>query len=856
MELIDLAKKVFSSVNNGPDRIADHELLNKMLQVDYPNFSSILPYRYFWEEKRLFINEHSLGFGLEITIFSGADEKIVNSLADLIKNKLRDDLDVQFVLWGSHQVGELIDRAYQHQLAVGEIYTKLAQASVDYYKQATKKGFKNKLNLPLTLRDYRAFIFVSRKTEYNEQAANEMEIIRDNITIELEAMGVSCLDLGLDNFLPLLRSWVNPNVDNIKYCSAHHDEHTTLNEQIADSSFEMVNDPDRLTIETSGTAVAGTAAEEITGTSRVTTKITNLSLRGLPSEFALWQSPDNFFNVFRASQAIRCPFVISMHLRLEPTQAAKSNAQRRFLGMDRKANSPYAKYFSGTTETALEWKKIRDDLNTDTVRLAKVFFNLMLFSRVGEEKRDEASAISSYRYNGIDLFNTKYMQLQSFLGSLPFVMSEGMYDDLKQGGRLKTLTTWNLANLLPVVADFKLGSRGVLFSSFRNQIAHFDIYSDSLPTANYNVALAATSGAGKSFLVQNILSHTLSVGGKCFVIDLGHSYRKFCDIIGGTYLEYQSLNLNPFTNIRDINEASEKIRDLFSVLASPAGSLTDVQEEYLRLAIIAAWEKKRNEAKIDDVIAALEELNLDNQDGRLEDLVILLGRYSTTGPYPTIFNNYSVLAPEASLVVLELGALEDKPDLMKAVLFALILNIEEQMYQSPRDQRKMVVIDEAWRLLAGDNKTAARFIEKGYRTARRHLGSFITITQSIEDFQKSDEARACWNCSDIKIIMLQNAKAFDDFMLSHEGYFDAYVVALIKQFREAKSNGFSEFMLQTGKIQSFYRLFIDPFARVMFSSAGKEFSAVEAYQRQGYSIKESILKVAQENYPEEFTGGI
>ena len=204
----------------------------------------------------------------------------------------------------------------------------------------------------------------------------------------------------------------------------------------------------------------------------------------------------------------------------------------------------------------------------------------MLFSNDGEEKKDESSAISSYRYNGIELFNTKYMQLQSFLTTLPFVMSEGMYQDLNKSGRLKTLTTWNLANLLPLVADFKMCRQGVLLSSFRNQINFFDMYSDSLPTANYNIAVAATSGAGKSFLVQNILSYVLSVKGRCFVIDLGQSYRKFCEIVGGTYLEYHSLRLNPFTNIHNINESSEQIRDLLSVLASPSGVLDDVQEEY------------------------------------------------------------------------------------------------------------------------------------------------------------------------------------------------------------------------------------------------------------------------------------
>ena len=92
---------------------------------------------------------------------------------------------------------------------------------------------------------------------------------------------------------------------------------------------------------------------------RVKTKITNLSIRSLPDEFALWEGPDNFFNVFRSSQAIRCPFLISMHSRIIPQVDAKSKAQSMYLGMDKKAMSIYAKYFPGTRETALEWKKIR-----------------------------------------------------------------------------------------------------------------------------------------------------------------------------------------------------------------------------------------------------------------------------------------------------------------------------------------------------------------------------------------------------------------------------------------------------------------------------------------------------------------
>ena len=716
MKISDIAKKLATALGEDKDTSVssvDHKQLKKLITVDYPRFSSLLPYRYFWQEKQLFINEHSIGFGLELTVFSGADEKLVNSIADLLRYRIDDKMDLQFILWGSNQVGDIIESAYKQHMSNDDIYSVLAQASVNYYKKGAREGFKNRLNLPATLREYRLFAFLSKNTPYSDKAVAEIEAARDNFTVELESAGVYYEHIELSRFLPLLHSWINPDTQNIFPRVAKHETHSTLNEQVVDGSFELVNEPERLTIEIDREPEKQTETNPEANNRRIRTKITNLSLRALPDEFALWESPNNFFNVFRASQAIRCPFLISMHVRLIPQVDAKNKAQSMYLDMDKKDNSAYAKYISGTKETALEWKKIRDDLASDTVRLAHSYFNLMLFSDDGEEKKDESAAISCYRNNRIELFNTKYMQLQSYLAALPFMLSEGMFQDLKIAGRLKTLTTWNLANLLPLVADYKMCPRGVLLSSFRNQINFFDMYSDRLPTANYNIAVAATSGAGKSFFVQNILSYVLAEAGRCFVIDLGHSYRKFCEIVGGTYLEYHSLRLNPFTNIHNINESSEQIRDLFSVLASPSGVLDDVQEEYLRQAIIRAWEKKQRATNIDTLIEALQELNLDRNDNRIKDLIILLTKYSTKGPYPNIFNDYSAIAPEASFVVLELGGLENKPDLMKAVLFALILNIEEQMYQSPRNQPKMVVIDEAWRLLSGDNKAAARFIENG-----------------------------------------------------------------------------------------------------------------------------------------------
>ncbi|WP_312826710.1 hypothetical protein, partial [Escherichia coli] len=78
--------------------------------------------------------------------------------------------------------------------------------------------------------------------------------------------------------------------------------------------------------------------------------------------------------------------------------------------------------------------------------------------------------------------------------------------------------------------------------------------------------------------------------------------------------------------------------------------------------------------------------------------------YCTWGPDGEYFNaDNPTLDGDTRFAVLELLSLEDKPKLLSAILFSLILAIQEKMYHSPRDLKKVCIIDEAWRLLGGSN---------------------------------------------------------------------------------------------------------------------------------------------------------
>ena len=56
MKILEIAKKLAVALNEDKDTgvsSIDHKNLKKIIEIDYPSFSSILPYRFFWEEKNL-----------------------------------------------------------------------------------------------------------------------------------------------------------------------------------------------------------------------------------------------------------------------------------------------------------------------------------------------------------------------------------------------------------------------------------------------------------------------------------------------------------------------------------------------------------------------------------------------------------------------------------------------------------------------------------------------------------------------------------------------------------------------------------------------------------------------------------
>ena len=285
------------------------------------------------------------------------------------------------------------------------------------------------------------------------------------------------------------------------------------------------------------------------------------------------------------------------------------------------------------------------------------------------------------------------------------------------------------------------------------------------------MAVTGTSGSGKSFFIQMLMLNVLFNGGDIFIIDVGGSYRKLCEALGGVYLEYSNLAMNPFTHITDIRREIDDIIPLFELLACPREGASDDDRGTLREAILQAFSHHQSKTRIDDVQQELLALFMLSSETYPTSRLLAknLQPFTSHAEHGKVFNGASELSPAARLIVVDLKEIEDNQSIRAPVLLTVISQFQRRMFDSDRNRQKMCIIDEAWTFFTGD-AIAANYITKGYRTGRRHKASFVTITQGIDDYYEFPEARAAWENSSLKLIFLQEQASLIEHQKKHETF--------------------------------------------------------------------------------------
>jgi len=292
---------------------------------------------------------------------------------------------------------------------------------------------------------------------------------------------------------------------------------------------------------------------------------------------------------------------------------------------------------------------------------------------------------------------------------------------------------------------------------------------------NRNMFVLGPSGSGKSFFVNFMVRQLLEQGYHITIIDVGGSYRRLCNYMGGRYYEYTAkskMAFNPFFvpdgESKNLEE-QESLKTLIFTLWK--GENQDIsKEEYTILSkcIIAYYEylnradrnKRVVEANFNSfyefVTTEFAELLLEEEKTYFDfvSFKMVLQPYYKGGEYDYLLNSAEEFSiADLPFCVFELDEIKDHPVIFPIVALVIMDAFIAKM-RKYKKIKKIILIEEAWSAIS--NAGMAEFLKYLYKTVRKFNGSVGIITQELEDIIGNPFVKnTILNNADIQILLDQ-----------------------------------------------------------------------------------------------------
>lgn len=419
------------------------------------------------------------------------------------------------------------------------------------------------------------------------------------------------------------------------------------------------------------------------------------------------------------------------------------------------------------------------------------------------------------------------------------------------------INSTSLAAVFPFVFSSIIEEKGLLLG-YNNYPVIIDIWKRGDDYQNSNGMIVGTSGSGKSYFLKTLLVNLYSEKCNIFILDPENEYNILCHNLGGDMIDAGTAvkgMINPFHIYQilteDGGEASPEIvysshlRTLESFFRIIFEGATSEVLETINNTVTVMYKKKgiTEETDVSHFTAdqfptfedLLEELKTqekseqkDIHQGNIQRAITYVYKFTKGGRYAALWNGYSTLETNSDFTVFNFQSLfSNKNNVVANAQMLLIFRFLEQEIINRReknllsldDEHTIIIADEAHLFIDPKFPIALEFFYQMTKRIRKYAGSFIPATQSISDWNATEElsskTTAILKESQYNFILKlkpNGAEDLVDLYRAGSGINDSEKRTIIK----AKTGGM--FFIGNDKQHSFFQVVASEYVESIFSS--------------------------------------
>lgn len=796
-------------------------------------FSDFLPYMSYDSQKEYYINnDNSFGTVFLCSPRIRMGESTAVAVEEML-GKLPENMFIQFTLFGSKNIKDLVEYwKYMHLERAdrenNELLFKAIKNMGEFYYSKTKEGISN--SMATRLKNY--YLLVSIKSNSEEDVISYKHILKNILT----SNNFSPVVAEPEVLKPMLYELFNGNhdINNIP----NYDRTCYLNRQVIMPTTEMLIKDDELKID---------------GRSFI-----SLTPQSFPQEAHIadfGKKLGDYISRALDNNQFKDTFLITASVcALSKKKTARVKGNHSMLLTQKWSENIFRQFAAARKESV----SILERIDNQKEKLYAFDLNVIVSGDNYDEASLNASTIISYWNKGggkaIVLDEALGIHQLNLIASLPMGINKEYMFDIT--AKYRSMFPDQISQFIPLEADFKLNIPNLILFSRRAQIAGLDLF---VSNSNYNAYLVATSGAGKSVLLNMLAFNSYARNDRIFIIDQDNSFSKLCDTIDGQYLALdplQPISFNPFSGLKNNDRESfmddlNYLSDLIYMLGSSKNQDRALEDEKLIKAKTQAimeelFLSKGNTMEVTDIRDELAKVD----DQRFRDFADQLRPFCKEGIYGKYFNGPCEFNIEKEFIVTEFKGLEGHNDLRDPLIMLLIYHINQLMYMSSdRKSRIQIIIDEAHRFL-GKNPKMDDFIEQAYRRARKYDASVIIATQGFDDIYNAKDgglSRAgtvIINNSAYKIFMKQTETSVNMLIKSEVFSLSETDKEILRSIMTLKGEYSELFLMTPDDVKLPYRLVMDKYFYYLTTTDPKDKAKIKELTDQGIPLGEAIELLA------------